>query len=333
MNPRWHLGWTIVMCISGLHAQDAQFTQFYAVPTYVSPAFAGTSLQSRCALAYRDQWPSIPGAFVTYDASYDHYLRNMNSGVGLLITHDRAGSGALRYTSIAAQYAYEIELKRKVFLRPALQVGIVDHAVDLNKLTFGDQLVRGDEIATYENIDRREVKYADVGAGLLFFSPTNWLGIAFHHMNEPDQSLLLNETKVPMKLSLHGGHRSAIRTRIIQKHPQSAVFAFNYRAQGEYDQLDLGAYYEREPFYTGLWYRGIPLLKGYAPGHPNNDAIALLVGFIVKDMRIGYSYDLTISQLGARSGGAHELTLGYEFADRRKKKAMSKRRVVPCAKF
>ena len=58
----------LVGSVAFAHAQDPQFTQFYAMPTYVSPAFAGTGLQSRFGLAWRDQWPSIPGAFVSYNA-------------------------------------------------------------------------------------------------------------------------------------------------------------------------------------------------------------------------------------------------------------------------
>ncbi len=314
-------------------AQDAHFTQFYAAPTHLSPAFAGTSLQTRFALNYRDQWPSIPGAFVTGAVSFDHYLPELNSGMGLLMLHDRAGSGALRYTSFTFQYAYEIELKRKTFLRPALEFGYVMHAVDYSRLTFGDQLARGGDVSTYEYLDGRSVDYTDAGAGLLFFTPKVWLGAAMHHLNEPNQSLLLNEARVPRTLSVHGGRRMSIRTAVIKKRKQSVVAAFNYKAQEKFDQLDLGVYYEQEPFYTGLWYRGLPLVKAYEPGYQNNDAVAVVLGAIVNDWRIGYSYDLTISRLAGYSGGAHELSIGYEMADKRKRRSQYRRRVVPCAKF
>lgn len=316
----------------GLCAQDPQFTQFYAAPTYLSPAFAGTAAQSRLAMQYRDQWPSIPGAFVTYNVAFDHYLRDLHSGVGLIATRDQAGSGAMSYTSITGQYAYEIELKRKVFVRPALQLGYVNHAVDYTRLVFGDQLARGGDIGTYENLARRNVGYMDMGTGALFFTPKLWLGMAVHHLNEPDQSLLLASSTVPRKFSMHGGYRLNIRTAVIRKHPQAVLFAFNYKAQGRYDQLDIGVYYEQDPFFAGIWYRGLPV-KAYAPDRPNNDAIALLAGVVVKDWRFGYSYDLTISALAAHSGGAHELSIVYDWADRRRRKALSKRRVVPCAKF
>lgn len=327
---------TVLACLGGacsLEAQDAQFTQFYAAPTYLSPAFAGTSVQNRFSLLYRDQWPSIPGAFVTYAAAYDLYLQEMNSGIGFIAVHDRAGTGALRYTSFTGQYAYEIQLKRKVFLRPALQFGFVNHAVDYGRLVFGDQLARGGEVATYESMDGTSVNYTDAGAGLLYFTPNTWLGVSIHHLNEPNQSLLLNDARVPRKFSMHGGRRFKVRTAVIKKHPQSFIAAFNYRAQGRYDQLDLGMYYEQQPIYGGLWYRGIPLLKAYAPGYQNNDAVAAVIGVLVNDWRFGYSYDLTISGLAAHTGGAHELSVTYELADKRKKRAQYKRRSIPCAKF
>ena len=39
---------------------------------------------------------------------------------------------------------------------------------------------------------------------------------------------------------------------------QSVTFAFNYRKQDEFNQLDLGAYWQYNPIELGLWYRGIP---------------------------------------------------------------------------
>ncbi len=333
MNDRAAIAVLTGILSMAVHAQDAHFTQFYATPTHLNPAFAGTSVQSRVGMIFRDQWPSIPGKFVTYNLAFDHYLDQMNSGIGLIVMHDRAGSGAMRYTSITGQYAYEIELKRKVFIRPALQMSYVTHAVDYSKLIFGDQLARGGEVATYENLDGRSVNYVDMGTGALFYTPKAWLGVTLDHLNRPNQSLLARESIIPRKFSMHGGYRFNIRTAVIKDHKQSVVTAFNFRSQGKYDQLDLGMYYEREPIFAGIWYRGVPVLKAYERGYQNNDAIALLFGVTVNDLRVGYSYDLTISKLAGYTAGSHELSLVYEMADRRKKKALSKRRVIPCAKF
>lgn len=327
--------WTFIICacsLTGALAQDAHFTQFYSAPTYLSPAFAGMATQTRFAFQVRDQWPAIPGAFISSNFAVDHYFSNLNSGVGVIASYDQAGSGALRYTSMALQYAYEIRLKRKVFLRPAMQFAYANNAVDFNRLVFGDQLARGNDLGTYDAFERRSVGYSDMGAGLLFFTPQLWVGMAMHHLNEPNQSLMFSESRLPRKFSMHGGYRFKLPSAVIKSRATSIVAAFNYRSQAAYDQLDVGAYIEREPISAGLWYRGLPV-KAYQPGYANHDAVAVVMGFRVKEWRFGYSYDITVSKLALNSGGSHELTMVYELFDKRKKKSMARRRVVPCAKF
>lgn len=314
--------------------QDPQFTQFYSAPTYLSPAFAGTAQQSRLGMIYRDQWPAIPGSFITGHVSYDQYVRSINSGFGIQVMHDRAGSGALQSSTIAGQYAYEIELKRKTFIRPALELSYSSRNVDMSKLVFGDQLARGGaNLGSFETYSVEPVSYFDAGFGLLFFTENLWLGSSLHHLNEPNQSLQGGESSIPRKFSLHGGYRWKTRTRVIKRGRQSTVVAFNYRAQGKYDQLDLGGYYEKEPLFAGVWYRGIPIFKRYETATQNNDAVALVIGFMHEGLRIGYSYDMTISGLADSSGGAHELSLVYEWKNPRKRTPISRRREVPCAKF
>ena len=50
--------------------QDPIFTQFYANPMYLNPAFAGSRVCPRVALNYRNEWPNISGNFVTTAADY-----------------------------------------------------------------------------------------------------------------------------------------------------------------------------------------------------------------------------------------------------------------------
>ena len=156
-------------------------------------------------------------------------------------------------------------------------------------------------------------------------------------MNEPNQSLLAEggESILPSKLSVQAGYKfelsGPIKKRLSAK---DITTALHYKSQGLYDQFDIGAYYNHEPFVFGFWYRGIPGLKGYEPGIQNNDAVIVLIGYSVPDrnLRIGYSYDVTVSRLAANTGGAHELSLVYEVASPRKKRK-SRRFIVPCAKF
>ena len=51
-------------------AQDPHFTQYYANPLYLNPAFAGVKQCPRVTTNYRNQYPSL-GVYQTFSASYD----------------------------------------------------------------------------------------------------------------------------------------------------------------------------------------------------------------------------------------------------------------------
>src|ERR1044072_6736656 len=81
-----------------LFAQDPEFTQFYANPLYLNPAFAGTARCPRICLNYRTPWPGITGTFVTYSASYDQHVDGIQGGLGFLFPNDRAGQSTINTT-------------------------------------------------------------------------------------------------------------------------------------------------------------------------------------------------------------------------------------------
>lgn len=324
----------VILTIGSAFGQDTHFTQFYAAPTYLSPAFAGTTIQSRVSSNYRNQWPSIPGAFVAYNVAYDHYAPEIKSGFGILATHERAGSGALRSSSVSAQYAYEIRMSRELYFRPALQFTFSNRNINFNDLIFGDQLIRNNDPTTVEENVFEPVNFFDMSSGGLFYSPKFWFGASLHHINQPNESLYPDRIGLlPRKFSLHGGYRfNAGSGGHYRKSGKEIVVAFNYKSQAEFSQLDLGAYLELDPLVLGVWYRGLPV-KSNNLGYANQDAVAILAGIGTDRFRFAYSYDITVSQLSVgASGGAHEISIIYEWANKRNAR-LGKRRIVPCAKF
>ena len=81
----------ILLISETVTAQDPQFSQFYAAPLYLNPAFAGSTGQARVGINYRDQWPAIDANFTTFSAYGDFYIEDKNSGLGFIINHDREG--------------------------------------------------------------------------------------------------------------------------------------------------------------------------------------------------------------------------------------------------
>ncbi|HKK66993.1 MAG TPA: type IX secretion system membrane protein PorP/SprF, partial [Bacteroidales bacterium] len=77
----------VTVCLIGFcskaNAQDAHFSQFYANPLYLNPAFAGSDKCPRVNLNYRNQWPALGQTYVTYSLSYDQHVNAIQGGAGL----------------------------------------------------------------------------------------------------------------------------------------------------------------------------------------------------------------------------------------------------------
>ena len=313
-------------------SQDPQYSQFYANPMYLNPALAGTSEQHRVVGNFRDQWPSIPGSFVSFSLSYDVNIPEANSGLGFYINRDQAGSGSLSTTTIGGIYAYDIKVNSNFAIRPALGVAFGSRAVDISKLRFGDQLLTGNDISVQSNVMNDQVGYMDLSTGVIMYTKDLWFGYSMFHINKPNNSLLGQTNIIDPLHSMHFGYRLPVSRTVKREVVRSLTIAANYKSQGEWDQVDLGMYYFVKPFVMGVWYRGIPILKGYKPGYKNSDAIVLLAGVHFNNVKFAYSYDITISEIWGNTGGAHELSIIYERENPHKKRR--KRRIkLACPKF
>lgn len=311
------------------YGQDPQFSQFYATSLYLNPAFTGNTEVGRLSGVYRNQWASIPGAFVSYSFAYDYNLSNVNSGVGLMVTQDKAGSGGLKFTNVAGLYSYAFQIKRKLFFRAGLKASYTFRGINEHSLLFADQIIRDGAQETVESFNDNRISYFDVGTGGLIYSNKYWFGFSLDHINQPEQSLIYHVANLPIKSSIHGGYNFLLDDNSMNDEGTSITAAFNYKHQLNWNQLDIGAYYNKGSFVIGLWYRGVPFMKTFENNY-NNDAIIFLAGIQTKGIKIGYSYDVTISKLYGNTGGSHEISLIYEHSKKHKKK---RRQAVPCAKF
>ncbi|MFT7204387.1 MAG: type IX secretion system PorP/SprF family membrane protein, partial [Algoriphagus sp.] len=122
-------------------AQDPQYSQYYAAPLYLNPAFAGSELAGRVGFNYRNQWPSIDAQFSTYSAFYDTYLEDYNSGIGVMLMQDTEGAAKLRSTTIAAIYSYELKLSDNLYFRPGFQASYIRREIGFyENLIFANQI-------------------------------------------------------------------------------------------------------------------------------------------------------------------------------------------------
>lgn len=336
-------------------AQDPQFSQFYAAPLYINPAFAGSAMAPRLVANYRNQWPSLDANFVTASASVDHYFDKINSGVGIMFYTDTQGFSKFKTTQINAQYSYGFRLNEETTVRLGVQGGQNHIRLDDFGLIFGYN--QTGSTFTPNTVDPvvnnfSGKPYLTFAGGGLVYNERSWFGFAAHNINRPDVSVIdyANITppanpadtisRLPIKFSAHGGINIPIRTAVFNGRAAGAgkelimTPAFNFKKQGKFVQLDVGTYFTYEPLTFGAWYRGLPI-RMLGSNTRNNDALIILLGYRMDAFSIGYSYDATISKLGFSTGGAHELSISYQLdaferepnRNRRKKKELS------CPKF
>jgi len=315
---------TIILSFS-VKAQDPEFTQFYVNTMYLNPALVGSNPCPSFTSMYRNQWPSIGGQFISTTLSYDDYLEDLNSGVGVMIMSDKAGPTILSTFGASAAWSINQQITRDISIRFALQGSIFQEYLDGSKFRFPDQIdpIEGFIYPTQDWTYGGPVTYGSVGTGGLISTEKFFFGYAASHLNTPNQSLIFGESYLPIKHTLHAGALIPIRASLDEVFDWSPNII--YRQQGDAKQINAGLNINTKPLIAGIWYRGIVFAERYA------DAFILTLGIKQKDFNFMYSYDLTISAISPSAGGAHEVSLVYKLPCTKKKR--NKISSVPCTYY
>ncbi len=309
-------------------AQDPEFTQFYAAPIYTNPAMAGTATcggGGRVVLNYRNQWPSLPGTFITTSASYDQHFDKIGGGVSLMVLDDRAGEGLLRSQSVSAGYAFQLAVNRRFTMRFGLEGQYGQRSIDWKRLRFEDQIdpSSGFTGITAEPFVTDPVKYANFSTGVVGYTERFYAGLAVHNLIEPVQSFFGDDRAViPRRYTAHGGIVIPLDGR---KNPESTISPnVLFMQQNKFTQMNIGFYYNKGPLVTGLWFR-----QTFGT-YTNSDALMALVGFRKDKFKFGYSFDLTVSDARSAAPVSHEISAGIEWCA---KKPSRKYRKLSCPDF
>lgn len=318
----------LITLLVDLKAQDPEFTQFYANPLYLNPAFAGSIRGVRFTSNYRNQWPSIPGNFVTYAASWDQNFDMISGGLGFQIIQDKAGEGELSSTVANFMYSYHLNVSRTFALKFGLQTSIIQKEIDFSKLRWYDMIDKrlGFVHPTEEVLPSQGVfkikPFQDFSAGILGYTEKFYAGVTVNHISEPEHSFY-NDAKsvLPMKLTTHVG----MLIPLDHERKHHTFFSPNvlFQKQDEFMQINVGAYYINKNLIGGVWYRQSSVTA---------DAVMFLIGVKKDQLKFGYSYDITMSDIRIGSLGSHELSLIIEIKTY-KKPPPSRWRPLDCPSF
>ncbi len=329
----------IMMVTLPAKAQDPHFSQFFASPLTLNPAFTGKFDGTwRLAANHRDQWPSIPKAYVTTSASIDFAIMKKKIpegdvfGVGISGVSDASANNALKlnYGSVSLSYHKALDDESYNTIGAGFQANYASMNLDITKLTFEDELQQngfaagtsGEYLGT-NALTGRNRNYFEMNAGLLYSGSSNgennyYLGVSLYHINRPRVSFKDKNWYLSSRVTIHGGGSFPISDRLgvnisvinqLQNKASETVLggALSFNANGD----------DENPtnLYLGSWLR-------------INDAIIPYLGLEFNGLRIGASYDVNTSELKAATGnrGGSEFSIIYI-------KKPKESTGIPCPKF
>ncbi|TVQ14452.1 MAG: type IX secretion system membrane protein PorP/SprF [Bacteroidetes bacterium] len=288
------------------YGQDALFSQFYANPLYLNPAFAGADRCTRVIFNYRNQPFPTFGTFSTYSFSADTYLERVSGGLGVNLIHDQQ-AGLLSHTQAGIFYAWQGRLSRDWYINLGMQVSYINFRMNTENLVFPDQhnpFGQGYNLSGESLNDAMSSHNADFSTGVLVYNDRFYAGLAIHHLSQPSIDIFSDEN-LSSKYSIMmgydyvpGGRRRTGEERIsfspnIITQSQSGFLRFNY-----------GMYAHLSNLTAGVWFR-------HNLQHPNS--LIFTVGLKQVNYSIGYSYDYSLSGFSTPGGGAHELGVLLNF--------------------
>ncbi len=310
------------MLLSVWHAaaQDLHFSQWFNSPLVTNPANTGfiPDADYRLGANYRNQWSSIMSEPYTTmsvwgDAQvFRDKIENGWLGLGGVILRDQAGSGTLTSTEVYGSVAYHQMLGYTSLLTAGFNAGWVNKRINSTNLKFPDQFdgkFFDNTLPTSVEIDQPSVSFFDMQVGMNYaYFPTNKTylnaGLSVQHINGARESFFTSDppgfdSRIPKRYIgfLNGSFKTSDLVIVNpmayytnQAGASETVFGLNaqYNLSADGDQQVIG----------GLYYRV-------------GDAVIPMIGFVYKNIRLMFTYDVTASSLSQADGsrGAWEFAL------------------------
>lgn len=321
-------------CIS--FAQDVHFSQYYFSPLSLNPANTGNDKADfRFFGNYRSQWRDISKAYNTFSAGgdFNSYQKNVDLSGGLIFINDNSG-GNLDINKIMPSIA--IHKKIAGFkLHAGVQPGVVIKTIDFYSNSFPNQLnwSKGKFDPTLPNsevnVGQRFI-YLDINAGVgvsrKFGKIEPEIGFAVFHINKPKESFLSNvNNHLPIRQAFNLGLNYYVNNTVIIR--GYTLYGYTTLVSDWVSGINLEYVLSKTSFFTNSVFAGFMWRDGLKR---NPDAGIITAGLNYSHYTIGFSYDITFSQLktSVDSKGAYEIAFIY-----RSKGTRLNKKVITCERY
>jgi type IX secretion system PorP/SprF family membrane protein len=301
--------WFWVLLLSGFSAtveaqQQPMYSQYMFNMMNINPAYAGSRGVLTGTALYRNQWVGIDQAPQTVSLSFDMPLNEKKIGLGFQVYNDQIG--VEKTTGFNASYAFRIQVSRGGTLSLGLQGGLLNYRAnyaDVSTIQPNDPLFN-------QNVSGI---LPTAAAGIYYNSDKFYIGLSTPNLLKTklganNAADVTSVTAEDLHLYLATGFVMNISEDLALK-PSVLVKAVS-GAPVEFD------------FNANLWIQNILSLGcSYRTGDSWVGMVELQLG---KQLRLGYAYDKTFSNLGPLSMGTHELMLRTEFGPGNRKVASAR---------
>lgn len=305
---------TIVLIVPGLVAlaqQDPHFTMYMFNQQMINPAYAGARNALSLNGLYRKQWVSMDGAPETFNVGV-HTPGDVNAdfsraAFGGLIFNDRIG--VTNQTGVYFQYAYRVPFDEKGsrFLSMGLQAGFITYTANFSRLNPRDGFPQDGSI----NQDITNRFLPNVGFGAYLMDARYYLGFSIPHLlqNQYDRNAIINAATNDVARQLRhyflmGGYVFDLGTSVKMRPHIIAKYVYN---PGKDITVPFDADFNLSLIYNDRFLVGA--------SYRLQDAFsAILEMQVTRNLRMGYAYDYTLSELNNYHNGTHEIMIGYDFS-------------------
>jgi type IX secretion system PorP/SprF family membrane protein len=286
-----------LLSLSGFSQQDPMYTLYLNDPILINPAYCGSRGNLSVNGIFRKQWVGMVWQPTTTAITINSPFLNYKIGIGFSFLNDRIGP--MQQTGLYLDYAYHIRFSKNRSLSLGLKAGFTNFDLDLLGLTTTewDQYVQTN--------DKPNRFLPNFGIGLYYYSDWYYAGFSI--------PLLVKNSLKDAENTLHiigredrtyfltAGMIFTIIDPVLKLRPTILARAI-FGAPPSVEISATAIIYDR--VWVGLLYRFGDAIAAHARVQINNQ------------LQIGYSYDLTNTDLRPHNHGTHEIMVNYVFTRR-----------------
>ena len=277
--------------------QDEQFSQYMYNQLDFNPGSAGSKEAINASLLGRQQWVGIKGAPTTSIFSVNAPIKpfKINSGIGITILSDNIAYN--KNVGLKLAYAYRMDVNNGMGkFGIGFSAGLLNNALKSANWNPVDGASTNDLSIPGQNDSGSSF---DFGLGVFYKTDNLYLGLSSTHLLQPVVKYKTSSAEFPNSRHyyLTAGYNLAMKNPLFDLQPSVLIASVGSSSSAD---LNCVLLYNKK-IWGGVTYRV-------------GSAVIGMIGIeLISGLRIGYSYDYSITSLSKYNSGSHEIMVGYSF--------------------